>query len=220
MATQALSAYGVQVRMGNGIPLAPLAITDATQATPIVLTTAAHGVVDVTWVTVAGVTGNLAANGSWIAQAVDATHLVLRGSVGSSPYGGGGTVQVQDTFATVAELTNVSDAGLMATLLEVTSHDGGLYASRIPTFLSANAMRLDMNLVPLHPTHNWTDGLMAVLLARVKRHWLVVWPDAAKTTWHFTGFVAQDRSQAPVAGALTASIVVEMDGEVSLPAAA
>jgi hypothetical protein len=206
--------------MGNGIPLAPIAIAGATVGFPLTLTTAVpHGVVDVTWVTVAGVGGTTTANGSWIAARLDPTHLWLRDAVGNAAYTGGGTVTPTDTFAVVAELTNLQDVGLMATVLDVTSHDGGLYASRIPSFLSGNAMRLDINLVPLHPTHNWTAGLMAMLLARVKRNWLVVWPDAGKTAWHFTGFVVADRSQAPVAGALTASITIEIDGAPSLAAA-
>ena len=91
MATQAISALGTQVRMGNGIPLAPIAIAGATVGFPLTLTTAVpHGVVDVTWVTVAGVGGTTTANGSWIAARLDPTHLWLRDAVGNAAYTGGG----------------------------------------------------------------------------------------------------------------------------------
>src|SRR5215831_3267214 len=108
MPTQAIAAYGVQLRLGDGVPLTAVAVTGGTTATPIVLTTAAHGIPvgDVASVTVVGV-GGLNANGTWIAQAVDATHLTLRGSVGSGTYTSGGTVTPTDTFTVIAEVTNI-----------------------------------------------------------------------------------------------------------------
>lgn len=219
MPTAALSAYGIAVYMGNGIAHAALAISNATNTTPIVVTCAAHGVPvgGVTTVTVAGVTGNLGANGSWIAEALTATTLRLRGSLGTGAYVSGGTLTLTDTYALVAELTNVEDAGLMATLIEVSAHDGNGWSSRIPTFLSGNTMRLTVNLIPADPVHG-TD-IPTAMVTRARHHWLIVFPDAAHTAWQFTGFITEDRAQAPVAGALTARFSIEMDGEPLLAAA-
>ena len=47
-------------------------------------------------VTVAGVLGNTAANGSFAATVVDSTHLSLNGSVGNGAYAGGGNVEAGD----------------------------------------------------------------------------------------------------------------------------
>ena len=105
MPTAALAAYGISLRIGNGVPLAPLTITGATNATPIVVTTStAHGIADVSYATVAGVGGNTGANGTWVVSAVDATHLTLRGSVGNGAYTTGGTLTPQDTFLAIRTL--------------------------------------------------------------------------------------------------------------------
>lgn len=63
-------------------------IDNATNATPIVVTTsAAHGLSNGQLVTIAGVSGNTAANGSWTIANVTATTFELVGSVGNGVYG-------------------------------------------------------------------------------------------------------------------------------------
>jgi hypothetical protein len=71
---------------------APLAISAATSATPIVLTTAANTLQANDWVLVTGVQGIAEANGIWQCSAVDATHCTLSGSVGVNAYTQGGMV--------------------------------------------------------------------------------------------------------------------------------
>lgn len=221
MTTQAISAYGVQVRLGDGVALAPIGISAVSNTTPIdVITSVVHGIPvgQVDSVVIAGVTP-AAVNGTWIVQALDAGTLRLRGSVAAGVYGGGGTITRTDTYTVIAELTNIEDTGIMATLIETTAHDGSGYASRIPTFLSGNTMRLSLNWVPGHPTHDPLTGLMYLLGQRVTRHFMIVWPDAAKTAWFMNAWVVQDRKAAPVAGALTTSAALEVDGAPILAAA-
>lgn len=68
-------------------------VTGATNATPIVITTAAaNGLVAGDQVVVAGVTGNTAANGTFVITAVTSSSFELDGSVGNGAYGGGGTL--------------------------------------------------------------------------------------------------------------------------------
>ncbi len=80
---------------GNGVPYVPGTktgnISDATNATPIVITSAAHNLVTGSLVTVAGVTGNTAANGPWFITALTNNTFSLNGSIGNGAYGGGGT---------------------------------------------------------------------------------------------------------------------------------
>ena len=202
--------------------MSPVAVnvTGGTTTTPIVLTTDPHliPVGEVTTVVVASVTG-LNANGVWIVQSLSATTVRLRLSVGVGAYGGGGTMQITDTYTTIAELTNVEDAGVSATLVETTAHDGNGYATRIPTFLSGNTMRLSLNWVPAHATHNATTGLTYLLGTRLTRRFMIVWPGATKPAWFFSAWVVQDRKAAPVAGALTTSASLEVDGAPMLTAA-
>jgi hypothetical protein len=185
-----------------------------------VLTTAAHGIPigDVDSVVVSGVTGITGANGVFVAQALTATTVRLRGSIGVGTYAGGGTMQRSDTYTVIAEITDIQDAGLSAALVETTAHDGDGYASRIPTFLSGNTMRIACNWIPAHPTHNATTGLMFLMGQRVTRRYMLVWPDANKTTWLMFAWVTEDRKSAPVAGALTSAIQLEIDGAPLLAA--
>ncbi len=67
------------------------AITGATNATPIQITSAGHGYVAGDIVAIAGVTGNTAANGSWSIGTITANTFTLTGSAGNGAYVNGGT---------------------------------------------------------------------------------------------------------------------------------
>lgn len=68
-------------------------ITNATNATPIVVTATAHGFASGQTVEISGVAGNTAANGYWVITVVDANSFRLEGSSGNGTYAGGGTAQ-------------------------------------------------------------------------------------------------------------------------------
>jgi hypothetical protein len=219
MPTQAYSAYGSQVRIGDGVALAPLTITAATFATPIVITTsAAHGVPigDVSYGTVSGVLGNTAANGSWVIEGVTTTTLRLRNSVGNAAYTSGGTLTKVSTFAYVVELTNVQDAGSRTDLVDTSAHDGSGYSSQIPTMKRTNQMRLDVNLVPGHATHNETTGLLSLYNSSAYRHWLLVLPPypgtGRRSTAHIYGHVNYYTETLPVNGVVAAQFTLAFDG--------
>ncbi len=67
------------------------AITGATNATPIVITIASHNLTDGDQVTIAGVLGNTAANGTWVIASVTTNTFGLVTSVGNGAYTSGGT---------------------------------------------------------------------------------------------------------------------------------
>ena len=66
-------------------------ITGATNASPIVVTSQGHGLTVGTRVTVAGVGGNTAANGTFQVTAVTSNTFTLGGSTGNSAYTSGGS---------------------------------------------------------------------------------------------------------------------------------
>jgi hypothetical protein len=217
VSTFAYSAYGTQVRLGDGIPLAPISVTAATNASPIVVTTASpHGVVDVSYATITGAVGNAAANGGWVVEAVNTTQLRLRNSIGNGTYTGGGTLTRESTFASIAELTNVQDAGSRTDLIDVSAHDGSGYSSEIASLKRTNTMRLDVNLVPSHATHNVATGLLGLYASSTYRHWLLVLPPypgtGVKATGHLYGVVAYYTMGLVVSGAQQAQLELAFDG--------
>jgi hypothetical protein len=79
------------------------AITNASNTTPITITTAApHGITAPgTLVEITGVLGNTAANGQWaVAAPIGANTFNLLGSAGNGAYAGGGLYSVYNGFAT------------------------------------------------------------------------------------------------------------------------
>jgi hypothetical protein len=202
--------------MGDGIALSALTITAATNATPIVITTSiAHGVVDVTRVTVIGVGGNLGANGSWVAERISTTQLKLRGSVGSGAFTSGGTVTPISTFTKIAELVNLETIGITLRMVDASSHEGNGWGTSIPTHKEGPAMRVTINLVPAHATHDKLTGLIFLALGRIRRDWLIVFPDVGKTTLHMLGYITSHTAVTPVDGVLRAMPMLTPDGTVS-----
>jgi hypothetical protein len=76
---------------GDSVAPAALTITAASNASPIVITSTAHGLATGDRVTVASVGGNTAANGDWVITKVDADTFRLDGSTGNGTYTSGGT---------------------------------------------------------------------------------------------------------------------------------
>lgn len=83
----------VEAAFGVPPPTATKAITDATNAAPIVITATAHGYVTGQWINVASVGGNTNANGIWQIKRLTDNTFELVGSQGNSAYTSGGTAK-------------------------------------------------------------------------------------------------------------------------------
>lgn len=81
-----------------GTLLDSAAIVDATEATPVVVTSENHGLTTGTYVTVEGVVGNAGANGSFPITRLTASTFELDGSVGDGAYASGGTWNVSGLY--------------------------------------------------------------------------------------------------------------------------
>lgn len=88
--SQRRAAYRAQVT--DHPEVNQITVTGATNASPIVITAAAHGYSTGDRVAVEGVTGNTAANGLWTVTALTADTFSLDGSTGNGAFGAGGYV--------------------------------------------------------------------------------------------------------------------------------
>jgi hypothetical protein len=77
----------------KGSNVATTSVTAATTATPIVITSASHGLKTGDVATIASVGGNTPANGTFVVTVISSSQFSLNGSVGSGSYTSGGTVQ-------------------------------------------------------------------------------------------------------------------------------
>lgn len=101
-------------------------ITGATNATPIVITSASHGLQTGMRVTVASVGGNTAANGTWNITVVNANTFSLDTSVGNGAYTSGGTWAVAGLYA--LDITPTAAGGFAA---------GSFYTVRVNDVVSS-----------------------------------------------------------------------------------
>jgi len=88
-------------------------VTNATNATPIVITMTAHGFTTGSYVTVADVAGNTAANGTHVITKVDNNTFSLDSSVGNGSYTTGGTASSAGLYryAILADVADGYEAG-------------------------------------------------------------------------------------------------------------
>ncbi len=101
-----------------------IALTDASHATPIVITSNGHGLATGQKVQIEGVAGNTAANGTWLITRLDADTFSLTGSVGNGDYTTGGTWSAAWFF-----VAGVSRVGWSITgLATATTYDGQVQA--------------------------------------------------------------------------------------------
>ena len=111
-ATPTYRVYGPEGLMASGTgSLAKLdtgAITGATNASPIVITSASHGLNTGVKVTITGVGGNTAANESWTITRVSANTFSLDGSTGNGSYTSGGTWSVTGLYAADVTASSVN----------------------------------------------------------------------------------------------------------------
>jgi hypothetical protein len=97
--TMVASSTPASVTLGANVTpgCSNLAITGATNASPIVISTAsAHGLLDGDAVIISGVLGNGAANGGYLVTVTGGSSFSLNGSTGTGTYTGGGIVEGGD----------------------------------------------------------------------------------------------------------------------------
>jgi hypothetical protein len=131
--------YGPAGLMQNGTGAVAFkdskAITAASNAAPIKITSVGHGLTAGSRVTIAGVLGNTAANGTWTITPVDADNFTLGGSSGNGAYTSGGTWNVVGLYQ--ANINAVAadgyDAGDNYTVLFMSSVAGAA-ASELKSF--------------------------------------------------------------------------------------
>ena len=82
-------------------------LSNATNASPIVITSTSHGLSTGAMITVVGVTGNTAANGTFIVTVVDNNTFSLDGSTANGAYVSGGTWNVTGLYAFEISATGI-----------------------------------------------------------------------------------------------------------------
>ena len=101
--------------LGSGTVQRFVPVSGATNASPIVITANAHGFANGDRVSLFSVTGNTAANNTFLISGVTANTFQLTGSTGNGAYGGGGFVSLSDNVPLKSAIGAANRSGLNAT---------------------------------------------------------------------------------------------------------
>lgn len=119
-----------------------------------------------------------------------------------------------ESFTTIAELMDISGPGLELSTEDVTSHSSpGAWSEFIGTILTAGEVSFEINYIPTDATHDASTGLIADMINRVRRNFVIVFPDTGNTTWSFTALVTKVEPTMAVKGILTGKITLKISGQ-------
>lgn len=118
----------------------------------------------------------------------------------------------------IAQVSSISGPGLTLETEDVTSHDSaGGWEEAVATILRSGEVTLDIVYDPNLATHrNATGGLLADLISRTPQTWAITFPVTPVAHWVFSAFVTGFEPDAPVDGALTASVTMKLTGAPTL----
>jgi hypothetical protein len=155
------STWTFQVPMGL---YAGLAISNATNASPIQVTATGHGFSTGDWVFISSITGNTNANGEWKITVVDSNNFTLDNSSGNAAYVSGGTVLERSgchISFTSPQVKNISLNGNIGQTAY--PYNAGLWtlSSNITGSLSTNPVRHYNNSLNINVGGSFTTGLIA-----------------------------------------------------------
>ena len=211
--SNAVTSTGILVRRGLITPPATVALTSNTvNAVATVVTSAApHLLSTGDSVLIAGVTGSTPTiNGTRRVTVIDATSFSV--PVATTVGGTGGTVE--QTFAVVAEITEVTPGGMSRNKIETSNHNEGR-ESHVLGILRNSDPGLKVNYVGSEATH---VAIIDDLLNNVKNNWQIAFPSGVTRTGQ--AYVQQFMfDSAPVDGKQGATLTLTWAGQVTEVAA-
>lgn len=122
-----------------------------------------------------------------------------------------------ETFTEIARVESISGGGITQEFDDVTAHDApDRYRQRIPTLLDQGEISFGIIWDPADPTHDNTTGLLAELTGGTLSNYRVVFPTSPTVQWTIPAFVTGFEWEAPVDGALRATITLQPSGAPTL----
>lgn len=123
------------------------------------------------------------------------------------------------TYTTIAQVRDIEGPGLKMDTIEVTSRDTSKWRKRIAGLKDGGTVTFDIVYDPDAVTHDSTTattGLAYYMLNGLSRAFQLVLPDVSPQTIAFTAFVTSFKPKAPMEGALTADVELQITGAVTI----
>ncbi len=125
------------------------------------------------------------------------------------------------TYRNVANIKALKGPGLSLDLADVTTHDStGAWEEFVATVLRTGELTVDLVYDPSAATIKYVNGLLGKMVAKTLEGFKIYFNDdtveANRTIWTFNAFVTKFEPDAPVVGALTASMTLKFSGAPTL----
>lgn len=124
---------------------------------------------------------------------------------------------VTEVFVTIAEIVSLKPPQLSRNEIDVSTHNAGEDA-KLLGMLRRGQVTGTLNWVPTDPTHSdEADGILADIMANVKRNWQITFPPAGLPSWTFPGRVQLfDPQDVTVDAALQIAFALTIDGAITM----
>lgn len=118
----------------------------------------------------------------------------------------------------IAQITSISGPGLSLDTTDVTEHDGDGWEEVVPTILRSGEITFDIVYDPSETTHkDSSGGLLYDMRTRALTAYTLTFPTSPSKSIGFSAYVTGFEINAPVDGALTASVTLKPSGKPTLP---
>ncbi len=138
-----------------------------------------------------------------VSNAISAFGTLLKIGDGATP----------EAFTTISEVTKLDGPKRSMSVKKFLTHGSpGAVLEGIGVSIDNGSVGFDINYVPGSAIHT---KLLADQAAFVRRHFQMVLPDAALTTWNFTALVKDFNSTEDPGDILTATLTLELSGQIT-----
>lgn len=112
-------------------------------------------------------------------------------------------IDASATFATIAEVKDITGPAMSLDVIDVTNQDSpDAYEEIIPSIRRGGEVDFDVNFVPTDATHDDSTGLVYLANNKIKRAYRLLLNDDVSSYFRFTAYVIGFQIKAPVAGVL------------------
>lgn len=141
-----------------------------------------------------------------MSDAISGTGILLKAGDGATP----------EVFVTVAEIVSLKLPAISRAEIEVSNHNEGEEA-KINGILRKGQATGMLNWLPTDPTHgDAPGGMLADIIANVKRNWRITLPPSGLPHWTFAGRVQLfDVQEVPMDVALQVAFALTVAGPIT-----
>jgi hypothetical protein len=142
-----------------------------------------------------------------MSDAIIGTGILLKAGDGAVP----------EVFVTIAEIVTLKPPQLSRNEIDVSTHNEGQEA-KILGMLRKGQVTGTLNWVPTDATHsNVGSGVLADILANVKRNWRITFPPSGLPQWTFPGRVQLfDPQEVTTDAPLQIAFALTIDGVITM----